>query len=105
MVNRARHHDDDIEVGSVEGDAKTRLLCPITRDRFVHPVKKPVPCIGVTRSITCNHTYSREAIVNLIGGKRSVKCPVKGCNKNVSLDNLVDDEEMIWLLVGCFASV
>ncbi|KAK8830779.1 hypothetical protein WA577_003484 [Blastocystis sp. JDR] len=88
MTARNRNNDDDIEIDGVEMDTKSRLLCPISRERFVHPV----------RNKGCKHTYSRDAIVNLIGHKTSVKCPVKGCNKNVSLNSLEDDEEMMWLL-------
>ena len=105
MTARNRNNDDDIHIDGVEMDTKSRLLCPISRERFVHPVRKWLRRCGLTRSKGCKHTYSRDAIVNLIGHKTSVKCPVKGCNKNVSLNSLEDDEEMMWLLVGVLPCV
>lgn len=100
MTTRERNNDDDIEIDGVELDTKSRLLCPISRERFVHPVRKWSPNCFMTCSKECKHTYSRDAIINLIGSNRSVKCPVKGCNKNVTKNSLEDDEEMMWLLVG-----
>lgn len=53
-------------------------------------------------SKTCGHTYSREAILSLLNGQSSVKCPIAGCSKTVSANKLEPDEDMIWLLVIVF---
>lgn len=80
-------------------DPKKKIICPISRCPFVNPVKKYLLQLFIIVSTLCNHTYSREAIMSMLNGRQSVKCPVAGCNQNVSVRNLVTDEDMIWLLV------
>jgi hypothetical protein len=59
------------------------LRCPITRQKMVEPMKSKV----------CGHVYSKIGIFSLLKGKRNVKCPIAGCNKQISKGSLVLDKE------------
>ena len=72
--------DEDIVVE----DDFHNFICPLTKKRYVDPVKSRV----------CGHTFSKEAIYNLIGRKNCIKCPVAGCDKMFGRNELVDDIEM-----------
>ena len=70
--------DDDI----IMDEVKT-FTCPLTKQRYVDPVKSKI----------CGHTFSREAIYNFFQGNRKVKCPVAGCSMTFGKDDLEDDYE------------
>eukprot|EP00467_Chlorarachnion_reptans_P009702 CAMPEP_0114520210 /NCGR_PEP_ID=MMETSP0109-20121206/19443_1 /TAXON_ID=29199 /ORGANISM="Chlorarachnion reptans, Strain CCCM449" /LENGTH=239 /DNA_ID=CAMNT_0001701057 /DNA_START=188 /DNA_END=907 /DNA_ORIENTATION=- len=59
-------------------DAKTDLKCPITKTILENPV----------RSTQCVHVFSRDAIYEMLKRKRSIKCPVAGCNQTISKSSL-----------------
>ena len=70
--------DDDI----IMDEVKT-FICPLTKQRFVDPVKSKV----------CGHVFSREAIYNFLQASRKLKCPVAGCSHTFGRDDLEDDFE------------
>lgn len=71
--------DDDIIV-----DGAKTFICPLTKRRLVDPVKAK----------GCGHVFSREAILNLIGNARQIKCPVAGCSQIIRKNELETDYEM-----------
>lgn len=103
--HQTQQEDDDLEVvEDVVIDTKKKIICPITRSPFVNPVKKSNSSLILMNSSSCNHTYSKEAILSMLSGRGSVKCPVAGCSKTVSERTLTVDEDMIWLLVSAIHS-
>ena len=75
--------DDELtEVGSVGED---NLICPITKQLLVEPMK----------STKCGHSYSKEPIMQYMKSRRGrpAKCPVAGCSQLVTVDGLVQDVE------------
>jgi len=63
---------DDILLIATQEDS---LICPITKQTFVQPMKNP----------RCGHVYSRAAILDYIRHKaRPVGCPVAGCPETVT---------------------
>ena len=70
--------DDDIIM-----DETKNFICPLTKQRFVDPVKSKI----------CGHVFSREAIMNFLQGSRKLKCPVAGCSMSFGRDDLEDDFE------------
>ena len=81
--------DDGMMINVVEKDPKKKFRCPITGAYFVNPVKNK----------RCNHTYEHDAILQLLGKKRSINCPVAGCSERVSERDLVEDSDMLWMMV------
>ncbi|ODN81718.1 hypothetical protein L202_02112 [Cryptococcus amylolentus CBS 6039] len=73
--------DDDIDMGGQTQNYR----CPITLTLYQDAVT----------SVKCNHTYSKEAIINLITNSqknRSVaRCPVTGCSIAISKADLKDN--------------
>lgn len=97
---QAQEQDDELEmVEDTNTDNKKRTKCPITKCTFVNPVKRSFHIEFFMISKICNHTYSRDAIMELLARSRSISCPVSGCSKKVTESDLVPDEDMIWYLV------
>ena len=67
----------------LEVDDDKQLKCPITGLFFNNPVKNKV----------CQHIYDRAGLDQMIRAK-SKWCPVLGCNNNLSLSQVEEDEEM-----------
>ena len=66
---------------------KRSMKCPITLMLFVEPVK----------STRCPHVFTKTAITEMIQrskGRKAVQCPVAGCDKILSADDLVPDKVM-----------
>lgn len=77
--------DDDLIVTNT---GEVSLECSITMTTFVDPVKGP-----------CGHTYSKEGILGLLrNSSRRIKCPVAGCNSQLSEKDLEPDYQMRVLL-------
>jgi len=80
-----RHHGEcmpgEEEEELVMMDAKISLKCPVSGMLLEDPVKNTL----------CGHIYSRQAILGLIGSKRTIPCPFAGCSKMVSKRTLVND--------------
>jgi SUMO ligase MMS21 Smc5/6 complex component len=77
--------EDDVAVAVVAGARST--TCPITRSRYVKPVRNKV----------CGHTYSEHAIREYLTTKfrgQAGACAVAGCEASVSLRSLEPDLEM-----------
>ena len=47
-------------------------------------------------SRVCNHSYSRDAIVEFLrqSGREGKICPASGCNKRITMANLSSDTEL-----------
>lgn len=73
--------DRDLIVGS--SDRLVPLVCPITQVHLREPL----------RNSACKHTYSREAIYQMLQNRASCKCPVVGCNADVTKTTLRHDAE------------
>jgi len=77
--------DDELEVVRNNVDDENALKCPITGMLFVNPVKNKV----------CHHVYDRAGLSQMLGARKHT-CPVPGCaNKNVSMAQVENDEEMV----------
>lgn len=73
--------DEDLIVASVE----VSMNCPITQKPFVEPVLNKA----------CRHSYSKQAILGHLAQKHGrVRCPVLGCNKYVTKDELEPDHAL-----------
>jgi len=89
---------DDILLIATQEDS---LICPITKQTFVQPMKKFARCCVLRLSCGCSlfsfsllfpghsprcgHVYSRAAILDYIRHKaRPVGCPVAGCPETVT---------------------
>jgi E3 SUMO-protein ligase NSE2 len=73
--------DDDI----VLGQHIQSLNCPITLMRLEKPVK----------NTKCPHVYSLDAIQQLVRhGHGSCKCPVSGCQADVTMEGVKEDKVM-----------
>lgn len=70
--------------GVIFSQVEEGLNCPITKKPFEDPVRNKL----------CNHCYSKAAICEIIGRRHSTKCPVGGCNKDVTIPNLVPDRDL-----------
>lgn len=79
--------DDDNTMADDDVIVETTLqptVCPLTQSTFVAPVSNP----------DCGHTYSRDAIRQMAGGRASIPCPVMGCNRTVTISRLQANLEM-----------
>ncbi|KAI0304329.1 hypothetical protein B0F90DRAFT_1666848 [Multifurca ochricompacta] len=74
--------EDDIQVGGVLQD----FNCPITLTPLVDP----------QTSTICQHTFSAEAIKQVLGLNRFTKkkCPASGCNQMICLNDLKPNKEL-----------
>ncbi|CAK9784109.1 hypothetical protein CC85DRAFT_281875 [Cutaneotrichosporon oleaginosum] len=76
--------DDDIEVGGTT----QRYTCPITLVAYKNAVT----------SKTCNHSYSKDAIMEIITsarrGNRAARCPFSGCNATITAQILVENPDL-----------
>lgn len=85
--------EDEINKASAEPEEEIVLENPHT-----HP-KDPISRQNIKfaiKSNVCGHIYDKEVILNYFQQRKNktVKCPQAGCaNKNMKLDELVDDEE------------
>ena len=70
--------------GVIFSQVEEGLNCPITKKPFEDPVRNKL----------CSHCYSKAAICEIIGRKNSIKCPVGGCNKDVTIPNLIPDRDL-----------
>lgn len=88
-VTTIQGEDDDDDDMIIDRDSKVSLICPLTSAVFKEPVK----------SQACNHTFEKGAILNHIkiaGTKKTLAaCPVAGCTRKVTAENLVIDEAML----------
>lgn len=77
--------DGDIVISST----KQSFICPLTRARFVDPMK----------NTACGHSYSSSAINSILRGYgSSCPCPISGCVKSVSAAGLRADSEMVSMM-------
>ncbi|KAF8271993.1 hypothetical protein EI94DRAFT_1567349 [Lactarius quietus] len=74
--------EDDIQVGGVLQD----FNCPITLTPLVDPQTSSV----------CQHSFSAQAIRQVLGPNRFTKkkCPASGCNQMISLNDLKSNKEL-----------
>lgn len=70
--------------GVIFSQVEEALYCPITKKPFEDPVRNKL----------CNHCYSKAAINEILTRKHSIKCPVGGCTKQVTMPNLIPDREL-----------
>ena len=70
--------------GIIFSQVEEALHCPITRKPFEEPVRNKL----------CNHCYSKAAICQMLDRRNRVKCPVGGCDKEVTRPNLIPDREL-----------
>ena len=75
----------DDEEDMVVQKTRVTLNCPVSRLPFVEPVKNP----------QCGHTFSKDALMQLVMGRSEMPCPVAGCNRNVVIRALQPDEQVI----------
>ncbi|KAK8797116.1 hypothetical protein WA158_004326 [Blastocystis sp. Blastoise] len=80
--------DDELMI--LEDNSTKSMLCPITKEIMVQPLK----------NTTCGHTYSKEGILALLGRNGAVPCPVAACKSVVTKQTLVPDEEMEELIAS-----
>ncbi|KAF2860533.1 hypothetical protein K470DRAFT_257773 [Piedraia hortae CBS 480.64] len=80
--------DDDLAVAGQTISTK----CPLTLQEFNEPLT----------SKKCNHSFEKNAILDMIRtapqwgpGPRSIKCPVGGCNRDLTKDDLHPDAILI----------
>ena len=76
---------EDDGAGFSVTQAAVSTVCPVLRVTFRNPL----------RSRRCKHTYDAEGIRGLLAGQRSIGCPVSGCRKAVSEEDLEVDEAMV----------
>ena len=78
--------DEDIVIE--ESSSTAGLLCPLTNRLPIHPI--------VSRK--CKHVYEKDKIFAYIqingGGRAGVPCPMAGCNRNITINDLYEDEEI-----------
>ncbi|BEI94176.1 uncharacterized protein CcaverHIS019_0606350 [Cutaneotrichosporon cavernicola] len=76
--------DDDFEVGGTT----QRYTCPITLVAYKNAVT----------SKTCQHSYSKDAIMEIITNarksNRAARCPFSGCNATITAQLLQDNPEL-----------
>jgi len=85
----APDEDQDIVIMPQGGDSD--LICPLTRLELDKPMRNQL----------CGHCYSNAAIMAYLTqsrSKRTVHCPVAGCNATISKDSLEKDVEKERLL-------
>lgn len=70
--------------GLIFSQVEEGLHCPITKKPFEDPMRNQL----------CNHCYSKAAIDEILTRKHSIKCPVGGCTRKVTKDNLIPDREL-----------
>ncbi|KAJ1745863.1 hypothetical protein LPJ77_001777 [Coemansia sp. RSA 2523] len=74
---------DESDEDLVIAGARMNYRCPVTTSWLVDPVTSKV----------CNHSYSKDAIVDYIRGNRGAcACPVGGCSRTVRAQDLVPDK-------------
>ncbi|KAH3763922.1 E3 SUMO-protein ligase NSE2 [Pelomyxa schiedti] len=73
---------DDEDV--VAAPAVRSTTCPITKAALVNPYTR--------------HTFSHDAIMELIGNKKVIDCPVAGCSEKIQKSTLQHDENMEYIL-------
>ncbi|BFU23564.1 hypothetical protein EHI8A_165400 [Entamoeba histolytica HM-1:IMSS-B] len=81
----ARHSEpyfEDENEGVIISNTRS-FICPLTKKPFVNPVKAQV----------CGHIFSKQAIYNLIGRNKTIKCPVAGCDHSFGINDLIEDYE------------
>ncbi|ORZ22876.1 zinc-finger of the MIZ type in Nse subunit-domain-containing protein [Lobosporangium transversale] len=71
--------DEDMEIVVTADTSVQSLKCPLTTNFLKDPVT----------SSLCKHSFSKDAIISLIQGRRGqCMCPVHGCNRVVTMDLL-----------------
>ena len=70
--------------GIIFSQVEEALYCPITKKPFEDPLRNKL----------CNHCYSKEAVNQMLARRNSIKCPVGGCTKQVTMENLIPDREL-----------
>lgn len=75
--------DDEEDVSIIEVPEKKSTKCPISKCRMEDPVK----------SKNCGHSYDKTSILCYLSERRR-ECPISGCQKYVSFDDLIIDFEM-----------
>jgi len=83
--------DEDQDLVMMQPSGDSDLICPITRKELDGP----------TRNQSCGHCYSNAAVMQYLSsnrGKRTIQCPVAGCNAAISKDSLEKDVEKERLL-------
>lgn len=56
--------------------------------------------MNVIHSIKCGHCYEKGAILRYLDKKKNMNCPVAGCKGTVTRNDLVEDSDMLWEVVG-----
>ncbi|KAF9422880.1 hypothetical protein BGZ94_008471 [Podila epigama] len=71
--------DDDMEiVVTGDGGGQQNLKCPLTTQYLEDPVT----------SSSCKHSFSKAAILSILGRQLQIPCPVHGCNRPITLGML-----------------
>ena len=70
--------------GLIFSQIEEGIYCPITKKPFEDPVRNKL----------CSHCYSKAAICEILARKNSIRCPVGGCTKQVTMPNLVPDRDL-----------
>lgn len=76
--------DEDVEVAVLEKPQEKSVKCPISKCTMDEPVKSKV----------CGHSYDKLSIFTYFGNSKTKECPLSGCNKEFSIDDLVTDFEL-----------
>ncbi|KAF9438591.1 Proteasome subunit alpha type-2 [Entomortierella beljakovae] len=76
--------DDDMEIVVTADSGTHSLMCPITTKFLQDPVT----------SSTCKHSFSKEAIIQLIQTRGNMSCPVHGCNRPIAIDMLQSNKAL-----------
>ncbi|GAM26154.1 hypothetical protein SAMD00019534_093290 [Acytostelium subglobosum LB1] len=85
QVNHTEPFEDGVDNEDIFIASQTvNIICPLTKKPFENPVK----------SVTCGHTYSRDAMLSMLKRTKTVGCPVVGCNKSCNESQLERDVEM-----------
>lgn len=101
--------DDDCSSGGEEvvvGHSRPSLRCPLTQRILEDPVVKYTQSLNllvlVLGSPGCGHVFSQKAIQDLAEqldrvsgrGAGQISCPVAGCSRNFTLDQLKPDRQI-----------
>lgn len=80
-------NDEDEEIAIVEQPKEKSVKCPISKCTMDEPVKSKV----------CGHSFDKSSILTYLDGQVKV-CPLSGCNKQISINSLENDLELIEML-------
>lgn len=85
--NEEEDEKDEPEIEILNGSSVNSIKCPISQGRIEEPVKSKL----------CGHSYDKSSILMYINDKPK-ECPISGCKKMVSKENLEYDKELALIL-------